>query len=185
MATPIPPSSSSSSSSTDIIEKEIFNSNNDKSYTIKKCTHNALKKNLKEMFPTPIQDNDDNLYVVMFWFKTDLPMSGYSDKTETERETQASKFAILGNSISTSIIDKGYWSDFIDPMSGIPSLTRENANAIFVPSEHGHSLGIEIVDVGCCQVMVHPLWKVRAFFSMVVASAPLDVILDSVNSNFN
>ncbi|GAM19576.1 hypothetical protein SAMD00019534_027510, partial [Acytostelium subglobosum LB1] len=120
------------------------------------------------------------VHVIIVWTPTTLPMSGYSDRTDSERESLANNFIELALKFCQSIEKQGHWADFIEPLSGVPYINRVNANSVFVPTDMGSALDIDIVDVGCCQVMRHPQWKVRAFFSMMVSTAPLEMIIKGI-----
>ncbi|KAN0014712.1 hypothetical protein ACTFIU_001030 [Dictyostelium citrinum] len=168
-------------------------------YTIKKCTVPLLLKNFKSLFPNDLKNlidingdknigcmDDENkspLYLIICWSQTNLPMSGFSSAVDEERELRSNIFVDVATKVCDNIKQKGYWSDFIDPLSGVPYLNRENANSVFVPTESVQLMDIEIVDVGCCQVIIHPIWKVRAFFSILISTAPFDVLDQALHSN--
>eukprot|EP01132_Coremiostelium_polycephalum_P002875 gene2875-3573_t len=154
-------------------------------FTVKKCKSKDLENNFAELFPNQFKEDNilERLHFIVCWTPTTLPMSGFSSATDEERESVASKFIGYATQFCNTVKNEyGHWADFIDPLSGVPYLNRDNANAVFVPTDAGVSLGVDIVDVGCCQVMKHPIWKVRAFFSVIVTTAPLDIISNSLHS---
>ncbi|EFA77075.1 hypothetical protein PPL_09828 [Heterostelium album PN500] len=185
-------SNSSSNNSVMMLDVEEYIEALNKRFTIKLCNSKDLQTNLKELFPTPITEilsKQQPIHLILVWTPTTLPMSGYSDRTDVERE-QVANTVTLASKICKSISDNNnnnsdsvsYWSDFIDPLSGVPYLNRENVNSIFIPTDMGVPLGIDIIDVGCCQVMRHPEWRVRALFSMIVTNAPIEIISNAIKS---
>ncbi|EGC28855.1 hypothetical protein DICPUDRAFT_43706 [Dictyostelium purpureum] len=166
-------------------------------FTIKKCTTPLLLKNFKSLFPNELKAlidqngdenigclNDDNktpLYLILCWRQTKLPMSGFSSATDEEREEKSLFFIETASNFCNIVKENGYWSDFIDPLSGVPYINRDNANSVFVPTDSVQMMGIDIIDVGCCQVMIHPTWKVRSFFSIMISTAPFEIIDNSLH----
>ncbi|KAF2076734.1 hypothetical protein CYY_001991 [Polysphondylium violaceum] len=164
-------------------------------YTIKKCTSTPLINNFKQMFPNDLseikvqtdddtidENNNNTLYMIISWIPTKLPMSGFSSATEDEREEKSLMFIQNATKICKYIQEKNYWCDFIDPLTGVPHIKRENANSVFVPTESVPYMNIEIIDVGCCQVMVHPKFKVRSFFSVIVSTAPFKILDEAIHA---
>ncbi|ORZ40778.1 hypothetical protein BCR44DRAFT_123687 [Catenaria anguillulae PL171] len=72
----------------------------------------------------------------------------------------------------------GSWFDFTDPASGYPILSQPGPS--LYPDVHGAQalLHYDVMNVGCCKVLLHPRWSSRVYPTTCFTTAPLPVILD-------
>lgn len=114
------------------------------------------------------------LTVVTICQKTTNDMSVWSSDMETERDQLVVHFVTLANSIINQLSEDGYWADFIDPISGTPSVGEKSNDTLYETDLRYRNFGFEIEDEGCCKVLTHHEWGTRAFVGSIFTTAPFD-----------
>lgn len=111
-----------------------------------------------------------------------------------EKDRLLEVFAAFAREICNELISLGHWADFIDPCSGLPTLT-ENCTSVYdevSPQEQFdvHSsynaqvagmqalLKYEISQAGPCKVLIHPAWGSAVYPATCFTSAPADILLN-------
>nr|XP_006821067.1 PREDICTED: methylmalonic aciduria and homocystinuria type D homolog, mitochondrial-like isoform X2 [Saccoglossus kowalevskii] len=132
-----------------------------------------LRKGFMELFPEG-DLIDDNLTVITLCQKTKNDMSGWSPSVEEERDELTSYFITGAQEICDLLKAEGYWADFVDPSSGLAYNASHTNATLFETDERYKHFGFEIIDLGCCKVLSHPLWGTHAFLGSLFTSAPTD-----------
>lgn len=100
-------------------------------------------------------------------------MTGWSSAIEEEREQLLEHFVDSAKEICSRLSAAGNWADFIDPSSGRAFYTTAYSSAtLFETDDRFQQLGFDILDLGCCKCIRHPLWGSHAFVGTIFTDAP-------------
>ncbi|GFN75350.1 methylmalonic aciduria and homocystinuria type d homolog, mitochondrial [Plakobranchus ocellatus] len=132
-----------------------------------------LRKDFKDLFPDK-NLMEGNLTVISISVKTNNDMTYWSSEVEREREELLDSFVQGAAEICQAFEEAGFWADFIDPSSGKPFKGAHTNFTLFETDERYRKLGFEILDLGCCKVISHPLWGTHSFIGTLFTSAPLE-----------
>ncbi|XP_005097766.1 cobalamin trafficking protein CblD [Aplysia californica] len=132
-----------------------------------------LRKEFKELFPDRnIQEGD--LTIVNISLKTENDMTLWSSEVEEEREALLETFIQGAVEICQAFEDSGFWADFIEPTSGKPFKGPHTNFTLFETDERYRRMGFDILDLGCCKVITHPVWGTNAYIGTLFSNAPLN-----------
>eukprot|EP00088_Acartia_fossae_P016927 TRINITY_DN1953_c0_g1_i4.p1 TRINITY_DN1953_c0_g1~~TRINITY_DN1953_c0_g1_i4.p1 ORF type:complete len:140 (-),score=37.22 TRINITY_DN1953_c0_g1_i4:458-826(-) len=98
-------------------------------------------------------------------------MSKWSDQVDEEREMKMEKFVQVAKEICGRLKEEGFWADFIDPCSGTPYYGNHTNSTMFETDEKFRSLGFQIEDLGCCKVILHPVYGKNVFVGCILTNA--------------
>jgi hypothetical protein len=107
--------------------------------------------------------------------KTENDMIFWNGFVEKEREELAAKMNEMGSNITEKLIEMGYWADFIDPESGLPSKTK-SSTCLFENDESYIHFGLKIKDLSCCKVICHKIWGTRVYVGSIFTNAPVEEV---------
>ena len=127
----------------------------------------------------------ENLFTMMVLHKTVNDMSVWSYDSQNEREHRSKLFVGIATEVCSKIRALGYWSNFIDPTSGIP-FEGPYSNETFTDCDEdfaGLSDNLQLEDIGCCRALKHINWGFNVFPGLIVCSAPQDVVMNAYNSS--
>ena len=112
--------------------------------------------------------------------KEDLVAVG--EKIELEKDRLLNVFMDFARSMCKKIREQGYWSDFIDPCSGLPMLTM-NCNKVYSEVDGMECcLGYKSYNAGFCKILTHPAWGSAVYPATMFAYAPRSVIVRMLES---
>lgn len=130
-----------------------------------------LHQGFMELFPD-VGVQMGQLTVVSLSQRTKNDMSAWSPEVEDERDNLMASFVESAKEICNSLLAAGYWADFIDPSSGTAFFGPHTNSTLFETDERFNHLGFNIMDLGCCKVISHPLWGSHAFVGTIFTNAP-------------
>lgn len=130
-----------------------------------------LHHGFMELFPD-IGVQLGQLTVVSISQQTKNDMSAWSPEVEDERDDLMACFVESAKEICNSLLAAGYWADFIDPSSGTAFFGPHTNCTLFETDERYNHLGFNIMDLGCCKVISHPLWGSFTFVGTIFTNAP-------------
>uniref|UniRef100_UPI0037E7365A metabolism of cobalamin associated Db isoform X1 n=3 Tax=Semicossyphus pulcher TaxID=241346 RepID=UPI0037E7365A len=128
-----------------------------------------LRKDFLSMFP---EAPPSGLMAVTVTQKTKNDMSSWSSEVEEERERKLHTFIDGAQQICLSLQSEGFWSDFIDPSSGLAFFGPYTNLPLFETDERYSQLGFRVEDLGCCRVIRHALWGTNVFVGTIFTNAP-------------
>lgn len=106
--------------------------------------------------------------------KTINDMTGWSALVEKEREMLLEHFVDSAKEICARLKAAGYWADFIDPSSGRAFYSPHSNSTLLETDERFRHLGFEVLDLGCCKCISHPLWGSHTFVGTIFTNAPMN-----------
>eukprot|EP01120_Amphizonella_sp_Union-15-10_P001877 TRINITY_DN12020_c0_g1_i1.p1 TRINITY_DN12020_c0_g1~~TRINITY_DN12020_c0_g1_i1.p1 ORF type:complete len:167 (+),score=19.96 TRINITY_DN12020_c0_g1_i1:40-501(+) len=121
---------------------------------------------LKMIFPDLENKSLEKLFVLVSWQKTNNDMTGFTEVVEHERDVLTKQFLTFAEPICKSFKEKGIWSDFIDPSSGLPYLGTRGSTIYIETDDMVTLLGYKLVELGCCRSLFHNEWKTKCFMGV-------------------
>lgn len=132
----------------------------------------AMLEKAQQLFP---KQNMKNVSVVNFVQKTENSMSEWGAKMELEFAGLASEFTKTAVQTCEALRSLGYWADFVDPVTGKAYLSESNATLNTTDKEY-RSLGFDVADMGCCNVLSHPIFGKNVFVGTIFTNAPTEAL---------
>ncbi|XP_044160814.1 cobalamin trafficking protein CblD [Bufo gargarizans] len=130
-----------------------------------------LKRDFASMFPEVV---GSNLMVLTVTQRTENDMTTWSEDVENERESMLEKFINGAKEICYALRSEGYWSDFIDPSSGLAYFGPYTNNTLYETDERYRHLGFRVEDLGCCKVIRHSVWGTHVVVGSIFTNAPAE-----------
>lgn len=137
------------------------------------CPDVILKK-AQELFP---KQKLEKASIVNFIRKTEADMSEWSPKMEVEWTGLTTDFTQKALQTCEILRSLGYWADFVDPSTGKAFLSESKSDvALNGTDEEYRSLGFDVIDMGCCKVLSHPLFGKHVFVGTLFTDASTEVL---------
>lgn len=97
---------------------------------------------------------------------------------EEEKDRLLNAFMDFARDFCERIRTAGYWSDYIDPASGLPMLTA-NCNKVYSEVDGMECcLGYKSYNAGFCKILTHPQWGSAVYPATMFVFAPRQLVLD-------
>eukprot|EP00835_Amoeboradix_gromovi_P002847 NODE_170_length_16226_cov_0.451169.p10 type:complete len:179 gc:universal NODE_170_length_16226_cov_0.451169:14523-15059(+) len=137
---------------------------------------------LRELYP--VFNRDTSLFnIVIFILKMENDILNSQSNQQRERDDKLDRLMKMGSDLKKRINDKGYFLDYMDPVSGLAMNSK--TNIVYADSSGCESvLKMDVVNIGCCKLISHKKWGTNIYPFTVFTSAPAPLILDSVNEHF-
>ena len=131
-------------------------------------------------FVFPAENLTDIVCIPTMQFaRTDLVNVG--DDIEVEKDRLLERFMATAKVLCDEFIAAGYWSDYIDPCSGLPML-NQTCNKVFSEVDGAEQLlGYSVMNAGCCKVLLHPQWGSAVYPASLFTKAPTDVVVEKLS----
>lgn len=91
---------------------------------------------------------------------------------ESEKDRLLETFIKFASKITIILKNKGYWADYIDPCSGLAVYTTETNKHYDEVSGMQAMLKYEVMNAGCCKVLLHPVWGSAVYPATIFTTAP-------------
>lgn len=98
------------------------------------------------------------------------------EDVEDEKDFRLERFAEMGERICTALEKQGFWSDYIDPCSGLPMHGDNNNNIYSECDGFEILLGYRTQKCGPCKMLLHPSWGSAVYPATLFAIAPAPVL---------
>ncbi len=105
-----------------------------------------------------------------------LSLAMHTAATEECKQVMRSRFLQLGFAIATHLQQQDYLADVFDPATGLPLLSHSGDRRLDDVAVVRTCLGYRTVRCGECQLLEHPLWGDAVYPSVLVSSAPVQVL---------
>jgi Methylmalonic aciduria and homocystinuria type D protein len=102
---------------------------------------------------------------------------------EEEKDRLLETFMGFASQIAASLVNKGFWVDYIDPCSGLAVITTETSKYYDEVSGMQSMLKYNIMNAGCCKILLHPVWGSSVYPATIFTTAPFTE-LESVIRSF-
>lgn len=95
---------------------------------------------------------------------------------EAEKDEKLVNFYHWSALVCGRLREQGFWADMTDPASGYP-VFGGRGSAVY-PDVHGANrlLAYDIMNTGCCSVLLHPKWGSQVYPATMFARAPSTII---------
>lgn len=161
-------------------------------YSIHPCPK-RLQKELYSVFPSiqslissnttqSISDNtspqslNHNLLVIPTFQRCQWDLVGTGPHIEQEKDEKLHSFYIWAGTVCHQLRRQGYWADITDPASGYPVFSERGASVYPDVCGAQRLLRYDVMNTGCCRVLLHPRWGSRVYPATLFAIAPEDVV---------
>ena len=121
------------------------------------------------------------LWVIVVLQQSKYPLVEMTGEIETEKEKLREKFIRFGCDVAFNLRDQGYTTDLIDPRTGYPLLSHPGLIPHDDTAVAKALLNYPVIKNKCC-VLVHPQWGTAVYPSVLLSSAPPEVILSVIKS---
>jgi hypothetical protein len=126
----------------------------------------------------PDWKNQSSLWVVIVLQQSQYELVECTPEIEAEKERLREKFIRFGFDVAFNLRDRSYPTDLIDPRTGYPLLSH--------PGEIPHNdtavvkalLKYQVIQ-NKCRVLVHPIWGIAVYPSILISVAS-PIIIESV-----
>ena len=101
-------------------------------------------------------------------------MSVWSYDGNVEREKLGKQLISLFTEMREQLTLKGYWCDFVDPLSGMPFHNTTSTDILTECDEDitTFSDSLDLVSIGCCRALQHSEWGFNVFVGLLFTDAP-------------
>ena len=90
---------------------------------------------------------------------------------------ELNNFINFAHDFCTTIQNAGYWSDYIDPCSGLPMITK-SCNKVYSEVDGMECcLNYKSYNAGYCKILQHPIWGSAVYPATIFVYAPTNYIL--------
>lgn len=91
---------------------------------------------------------------------------------EAEKDRLLELFMEFSGSVASALQARGFWVDYIDPCSGLPVMDRDCNKFYDEVSGAQALLRYDVMNAGCCKVLLHPTWGSAVYPATLFTSAP-------------
>lgn len=114
-----------------------------------------------------------------------VDLVGIGEHIEEEKDRLLNVYMAFARTVCLKIRKAGYWSDYIDPCSGLPMLSP-NCNKVFSEVDGMECcLGYKSYNAGFCKILTHPLWGSKVYPASIFCYAPKDFVVDTIANCYN
>ena len=141
----------------------------------------ALLYELDMVFPN-VDCTKNNLVCILSAQKSKMKLLEWNDEVAKEKDLLLERFAEWAEKICKKLTENGYFADYIDPCSGLPS--KGDGNKVY-----GEVDGFELLcsyktsDAGGCKVLLHPSWASAVYPASIFSTAPIDLVLEIIKDD--
>ena len=129
----------------------------------------------------PDWKNNLEMSVAIVLQQSQFPLTTISPRIEAEKQRLRAKFMMFACDVAFDLRDKNYLTDFIDPRTGYPLLSRVGQ----IP--HDDTAVVKTLlkyPLICnkCRVLIHPKWGAAVYPSILISEAPKIIISHTIKS---
>ncbi|GKY92448.1 hypothetical protein MPSEU_000215300 [Mayamaea pseudoterrestris] len=132
-----------------------------------------------------MSDNEDAVFLAIptnQQARVDLVAVG--DHIEQEKDRLLNVFMDFARVVCHKLKGAGYWSDFIDPCSGLPMLTLDCSKVYSEVDGMECCLGYKSYNAGFCKILTHPRWGSSVYPATIFCYAPKAVVIEIITKTY-
>jgi hypothetical protein len=133
----------------------------------------AVRRELVKMFPTI---DCSKVVAVPTCQRATVDLVAMGPLVEAEKDRLLESFMSFASQVSQELMRNGYFSDYIDPCSGLPVLHHESNCFYDEVSGMQTLLKYNTMNAGCCKVLLHPVWGSAVYPATIFTDAPASVV---------
>lgn len=119
----------------------------------------AHKDDIRAVFPQLQEAQLKNLLVVSTCQRAREDLVTVGEKVEHEKDRLLRVFTEWALDLCKALEQQqGYWSDYIDPCSGLSMVHRDSQSIYDEVAALSVLRGYKVSNAGCCKVVLHPQW---------------------------
>jgi Methylmalonic aciduria and homocystinuria type D protein len=103
---------------------------------------------------------------------------------ELEKDRLLNVFMHFANTLCTTIVQAGYWADYVDPCSGLPMLTPHCHKVYSEVDGMECCLQYKSYNAGFCKVLTHPKWGTAVYPATIFVWAPRHYIVQLLQKEY-
>jgi len=129
----------------------------------------AVLREVQQIFPSK---SLSEVRVVATCQRSAMELVNWGDDVATEKDRLLEAFAAFAAEVCEALAAKGFWADFIDPCSGLPSISKESAAVYDEVAGAQAVLKYDVFDAGPCKILRHPTWGSAVYPATIFTDAP-------------
>mmetsp|Transcript_19163 Transcript_19163/g.24864 ORF Transcript_19163/g.24864 Transcript_19163/m.24864 type:complete len:172 (-) Transcript_19163:1008-1523(-) len=150
--------------------------------SVVEARHRAVLREVISVFPK--RSLNDQIQVIATCQKSAMELVIWGDDVAKEKDRLLEIFVAFANELCQELISMGYWADYIDPCSGLPSLNKEGNCVYDEVAGMQALLKYNVSQAGPCKVLLHPRWGSSVYPATCFTTAPPDIIQQVLSSKF-
>ncbi len=137
---------------------------------------------LRELYPIFNRDTSRfNIVILILKMENDI-MEIQGDQ-QIERDSILDDLMQMGILFKQELNEKGYFIDYIDPVSGLA--LHSNTNEVYADATGCERiLKMDTVTVGCCKLISHKKWSTNIYPFTLFTTAPAHIILEFLQKHY-
>jgi hypothetical protein len=126
-----------------------------------------------------------DVHIIPTFQRCQWDLVGTGPHVEAEKDEKLVNFYHWAVTVCHRLRRQGYWADLTDPASGYPVLGQRGSS--IYPDAHGANrlLAYDLMNTGCCSVLLHPRWGSQVYPATVFARAPSHLINQVITELMN
>ncbi len=109
-------------------------------------------------------------WVALILQQSQIPLNQLISQVKTEKDRLRNQFMNFSQSVVKNLSDHGFLSDFFDPITGYPVLSRAGEITHDDVAVARALLGCTVTSEHCC-ALIHPRWKTAVYPGVLMAEA--------------
>jgi len=139
-------------------------------YSVHDCPK-RYKDDMVAMFPGI---TTTGMLIIPTCQNSEVDLVRVGEEVEIEKDRLLERFCDWAKAVCEKLDKKGFWSDYLDPCSGLPVRTREGQVVYSEVDALSTLLGFATANAGCCKVVLHPKWGSSIYPATMFTKAPLE-----------
>ena len=143
----------------------------------------AHKDDIRAVFPQLKEEDLEHLLVVPTCQRAREDLVKVGEKVEEEKDRLLRVFTDWSLALCKTLEEeKGYWSDYIDPCSGLSMVHRDSQSIYDEVAALSVLRGYKCSNAGCCKVVLHPQWGSFIYPATFFTLAPEKELKDAIEN---
>lgn len=109
-----------------------------------------------------------------------MELVNFGEDSDIEKDHLLERFMEWAKKVCNKLILLGYFSDYIDPCSGLPMIHQEGNNVYDEVAALNAVLGYSVQNAGCCKIILHPKWGSAVYPATMFTKAPIEHVLTAI-----
>jgi len=139
---------------------------------------NTYRDEVKAVFPNA---DLDALKAVITCQKSQVDLVKQGEQVENEKNELLERFTFWSRDLCAKLEAKGYWSDFVDPCSGLAMVHQDSQSVYDEVASLAVLRGFKVSNAGCCKVVLHPKWGSFIYPASFFTTAPESEIKKAID----
>ena len=142
----------------------------------------TLTRELHTILPTlpPTTPTQPLLLLPTFQYSP-YPLTTFTPQTEAAKNALLESFTGFAKQLCLHLTSRGYFADYIDPCTGLPSLTRSGGVVYSEVDGASALLRYRVEQAGCCSIVLHPRWGSACYPASCVTNARVEAVLEGLD----